>query len=96
MRGTKPEFDGAGGDEAVAGGVDDGDFAGSEDEGDGLGGVGFKVDALEADERADGSAVEVGVGDVEFDDLIARDGGSVGDGGGDLHKGVAGDRFLRA
>ena len=96
MRRTEPEFDGAGGDEAAAGGVDDGEFAGSEDEGDGLGGVCYEMDALEADERADGSAVQVRVGDVKFDDLIARDRGGVGDGGGDLDEASAGNRFFRA
>ncbi len=55
----------------MAGWVDDGEIAGSKEEADGLGGASGEVDALEADQGADGSAVDVGMRDVEFDDLVA-------------------------
>jgi len=67
----------------MAGGVDDGEFAGSESEGDVLGGAGGKMDALETDESAKGCAFTIGMRNVEFDDLVTGDGGFVGNAGGD-------------
>ena len=83
LAGAKPEFDGAGRDETIAVGIDDGEFAGRKCECDGLGGVGVEMDAVETGEGAKGSAIEAGMGDVELDDLVAGDVASVGDFGGD-------------
>lgn len=87
-----PEVDGTGGDGAIALGVDHGEFAGCEGEGDGLGSAGVEMDALEAGEGAYGSVVDVGMRDVEFDDFVPRVVGGVGDVGGDGDGGVAGER----
>ena len=87
---AEPKFDGAGGDQAVALRIDDGEFAWRERERDGLGSFGSEVDALKAGQGADGGAIDAGMGNIEFDDLIAGGGGSVGDMGGDGDGGCAG------
>jgi len=74
---------------AKAGVVDDGEFAGSEVEGDNLKGAGGEMNALETGKRADGGAVDAGVGDVEFDDFVAGEGGVVGDAYGNLYRRIA-------
>jgi hypothetical protein len=96
LAGTDPDVDGAGGDAAIALGVDEGEFAGSQREDDDVGGVRVEVDALEAGERTDGSAFDVGMGDVEFDDLVAGDVGGIGDANGHGDGGVAGERRTRS
>ena len=91
LAGTDPEDDRAGGDETIAIGIDDGEFAGSEGEVDDLGGVGSEMDALETSQGADGSAFDAGMRDVELDDVLASDGAGVGDASGDEDGGVAGE-----
>ena len=89
MVGTDPEIDGAGGDEAMAGRVDDGEFAGRESECDGLGGASREMDALETDESTQRGTFDTWTGEVEFDDLVAGEGGFVGDEGGNGDGGIA-------
>jgi len=81
LRRPNPQLRPIGGNEAVARGIDDGEFAGSEGEGDILRGVRVEMDALEAGESANGRAVNAGMGDVEFGDFVAGEGGGVGDTG---------------
>lgn len=54
---AEPEFHGAGWDQAMAGGIDDGEFAGSEYEGDELKAARSKMNPPETDERTQGSTV---------------------------------------
>ena len=54
----------------MAGWVDDGEIAGSDEEADGLGGASGEMNALEADQGANGSTVNFGMRDVEFDDFV--------------------------
>src|ERR1700687_4424229 len=75
----------------MGGGVDDGEFAGGERERHGLRGASGKMDALEGGQGAEGSAFEVRMGDVELDDVVAGEGRTVGDAGGDFYWGVAGE-----
>ena len=89
LAGADPQVDGPGGNAAIALGVNDGEFAGCEGEGDSLRSMGLEVDTLEAGECADGSAFDVGMRDVEFDDFVAGDRGGVGDAAGDDNRGVA-------
>ena len=89
LAGADPQVDGPSGNAAIALGVNYGEFAGSEGEGDSLRSMGVEVDALEAGECADGSAFDVGMRDVEFDDFVAGDRGGVGDAAGDDNRGVA-------
>jgi len=84
---AEPEFDRASGDEAIAVGIDDGEFAGRECECDGFGGVGVEMDAVETGKGAKGSAIKAGMGDVELGNLVAGDVASVGDFGGDGDRG---------
>lgn len=72
---AEPEFHGACWDKAMAGRIDDGEFARSERKSDELGSVGGQVDALETDEGTDWGAIDVGMRNVEFDDFIAGDAG---------------------
>lgn len=71
LRGTDPEVDGTGGEGARTVGCDDREFARGKGEGDGLRGVGIEMNALEAGERADRRAFDVGMGEVKLDNLVA-------------------------
>ncbi len=77
MRGPDPQLDQASGDEALALRVDDGEFAGSEQEADGLGGVGLEVHAPETDKGAQWGSIDARVDDVELRDFITGDGAGV-------------------
>jgi len=89
LAGTDPEDNRAGGDETIAIGINDGEFAGSESEVDDLGGVGGEVNALETHQGAEGSPFGGGMGDVELDDIVTGEGAGVGDASGDEDGGVA-------
>ena len=96
MAGAEPEFNGPDGNGTVAVGVDDGEFARRKLKGDGLGGIPREMEALETNEGTNGSAGDAGVRDVEFGDLVAGDGRSVGDFGGCGYRFVTGKRPRRA
>ena len=67
------EFGRASGNDAVTCGVDDGEFTRSEYEGDELKAARSKMNPPETDERTQGSTVDVGMRDVELDNLVAGD-----------------------
>ncbi len=46
---------------------------------------------METGQGADGGTIGVGVGDVEFDDFVTEEFGSVCDAGGDGEWGIAGE-----
>lgn len=95
LGGAEREFDRAGRDEAIAVGVDDGEFSGKKNEGYELEPVRVHVNTTETSEGAKGSAIESGMGDIELDDLVAGDVASVGDFDGNGDGGIAGESGLR-
>ena len=73
LRAADPEVNRTSGDGSIASRINDGKFARCEGEGDVLRSACGQMDMLEASEGTKGGALDAGMGEIEFDDVVTGD-----------------------